>query len=736
MSAVIRIRPDLDELTKDLEKGIPDSVRKGAKEAEREAERSFKRVGDQAGDALEKGIEGGIGDGLKQGADGRWRDAKGKFVKIGDEAGKAVGAGIEKGIDDAAKRSGTSLTQKIDAASSKALKTGAVMTAGMTIPLAMLGKSAADAAISYEDAIAANEQLFGKKGLAVINEWGKTHADAYNVAQKDVQLLSQGFAGYMQAYGDEQTAAVETTKLLERLADARSFYGGRTEDKASAVAAMLRGEYDPMETAFPGVSIKQSDVVKRAQEMGLLTVSTTDLAVAQAAVAKAEERVKKARGEGGADTKAITAAETKVAEAKRKVAELEAAGKNSGQSYANAVNAVTKAEQALSKARSGKGGAKGSAAELEAAEAALAKAKEKADEASQGAADSMTKEARVMASLNLLYEQTNVAMGDVARTQDQTANKIENARQQWEDMKLELGQQLLPIIGELAPKFADLFEQLADEGVFEDLVPAIESLARAGAQLLEFFSDLPSWVQTAILGMAAFGGPALTLLGTIGKLIGGFGKLKAAMSGAQLAGGLSGAGAGAAGAAGAGAAGGSAAAGAAGGGLLAAARTRAVPYAVAGYVGTKVGGSAGKALYENSDGYKSFIDGLADTWFGEKVVAPVGGFLSKFDDGGVMGGAAGVHAPAMVAGDELMVPTHKKPLPDALRAVGLTVNDGAGNTAVLERIAAGIEAAAAAPRTVTVVAPPGMPLDELAEKIDEISRTGGSRRSRPAANRL
>lgn len=687
MSAVIRIRPDLDALRKDLKDEVPEAVRDAAREAEREAARGFKRVGDEAGDRMEKGIEEGVGEGLRKGADGRWRNAKGQYAKVGDQAGKEIGKGIERGVDDAARRAGTSLSQKLSDVSGKAIKTGAVMTAGFTLPAAMLAKSAADAAMEHQDTIGAIEQMY-QEGTGRITQWLEGSAKEFQLSQTTGAAGLFSLSGYMTGmHGETAKAADEATKIMERLADSAAFYNGKIEDKVAAFASAMNGSFEPLETQFAGAAMRMSEVAEHAATMGLLAVNADELKLANLAVADAQDKVNKLQKEGKVGTR-----------------------------------------------------------DYEEAQAKLNLAKEKADAISQGAVDSLSQEARWLATVDLFLQKTAKAEGAVARERESASGSVRQATMAWEDMKLELGNQLLPIITDLAPKFADLFERMADDGVFDRLIPAIEKLAEVAGFLLEKFTDLPSEVQTALIGLAVFGGPVLTMVGTVGKLAAGLGRLAgafrtagAASAAANLGGGMGGGGLGGA-AGGLGRAGmlGRLGLGAAGVGMLyqgygtgdhrasnwqLIGGTTATGAAIGGPTGAAigaaigVGGAIGNAINDRT----GFADHIAN-WL-------------VFDDGGVHPGRRGVHTPAMVSGGELMVPTHKMALPDALRSVGVDVGSGTDNT-LLARIAAGIDAVLASPRTVTVVAPPGMDMNGLADALDELSRTGASRRLKPAANRI
>lgn len=660
LTAVLEIRPDIKGLKRDLEKDLPKAVRDATRGAEREATRGFKRVGDEAGDQIERGIEKGIDDGVREGARDAARDAKSRFRKVGEEAGKSIGDGIEKEVEKSAHRTGTTVSKSLSGWGDKMVKTGAVMTAGLALPATILMKSSADMAMEHEDNLGALEQMY-KAGFGRINKWIENEAGKMQLSQATAASGAMSLSGYMTGmFGPTEEAAAAAEKYLERLADAAAFYGGDIEDKIAAFASAMNGSFEPLETQFAGTAMRMSEVAEHASKMGLLTVDATKLQAANLKVAEAEQKLQKLRKEGKTGT-----------------------------------------------------------LDYEKAQNQLNRAKDEADKISKGAVDSMSQEVRWLATADLWYQKTAPAMGAVNRERETATGQMREAKKEWDDMKLALGQGLLPVIAELAPRFAELFRSMADKGVFDRLIPAIETLADALALALELFTKLPSGVQSAIMGLALFGGPALTLLGTVTKLTGALGGLARTLgvvgsAGSAAGGGLAGgAGLGMAGRVGLGAAGigmlyqgfatgdknpsnwqligGATATGAAIGGPIGAAIGAAVG----------VGGAVGRAIDDRG-------------WLG-------------FDEGGVMPGQRGVHAPALVAGGETVVPTHKYPAGEALARVGL-----APDTSALE---ASIAALAARPSNVTVVAPPGMDLHGLAREIDKLRRGSESLVLRPRANR-
>ena len=70
--------------------------------------------------------------------------------------------------------------------------------------------------------------------------------------------------------------------------------------------------------------------------------------------------------------------------------------------------------------------------------------------------NALTPQQKVLAVTKLLYEQTLDAQGDIDRTRDSFANTLKGFKQRWEDLRIEIGQQLLPVFGKLLDKLKDL----------------------------------------------------------------------------------------------------------------------------------------------------------------------------------------------------------------------------------------------------------------------------------------
>jgi phage-related protein len=119
-----------------------------------------------------------------------------------------------------------------------------------------------------------------------------------------------------------------------------------------------------------------------------------------------------------------------------------------------------------------------------------------------------TEGAKVQARAALIMEQLKDAQGDIMRTQSSTENRLKAAGAAWDELKVTLGQKLLPI-----------------------LTPVVDKIA----QLLDAFGNMPPGFQEFIIwaGLAvAVLGPALLV---IGGMISAFGVLAGVAAGLEIA---------------------------------------------------------------------------------------------------------------------------------------------------------------------------------------------------------
>jgi len=108
----------------------------------------------------------------------------------------------------------------------------------------------------------------------------------------------------------------------------------------------------------------------------------------------------------------------------------------------------------------------------------------------------LSEEEKVLVRAVLIREQLANANGDVIRTQDSTANRLKAAATAWDELKVKIGDELLP-----------------------KLTPVIDTFTR----MLELFGNLPPGMQSFIIWaamMAAFMGPVLMGVGALVSIFG------------------------------------------------------------------------------------------------------------------------------------------------------------------------------------------------------------------------
>lgn len=107
----------------------------------------------------------------------------------------------------------------------------------------------------------------------------------------------------------------------------------------------------------------------------------------------------------------------------------------------------------------------------------------------------LTEQDKILARANIIMEQTKVAQGDLARTADSAANQQRKLKEEWEELTVQVGQALLPILQKLTEGLIAVVEW------FKNLDPQLQAI-----------------IGTAALVAAALG-PVLIVLGTMAASI-------------------------------------------------------------------------------------------------------------------------------------------------------------------------------------------------------------------------
>ena len=217
------------------------------------------------------------------------------LVELGvDSAG--LNAGLDK-AENTAKSSAKNIAASFSAIGASMMKTGAVMTAGLTLPLAAAGIKAVGMASDLEQSIGGVESVFGDAGQAIF-DFGETAANAVGLSQRSFNQLATVGGALLQNLGfDSAGAADEMLKLADRGADVAATFGGPVENVLQAVQSALKGEYNPLEQF--GVSMKASTIEAYALATGMAASKDeiTDSIKAQAALAMFYEQTAKTQGQ-------------------------------------------------------------------------------------------------------------------------------------------------------------------------------------------------------------------------------------------------------------------------------------------------------------------------------------------------------------------------------------------------------------------------------------------------------
>jgi hypothetical protein len=106
--------------------------------------------------------------------------------------------------------------------------------------------------------------------------------------------------------------------------------------------------------------------------------------------------------------------------------------------------------------------------------------------------DALTPQQKVLASYQVILEQTKDAQGDFARTSGGLANQQRILNAQWSEMKTELGSKLLPVVTKVVTAFND------------GVLPAIGATGGVVVDAAHAFGELPAPIKAATGALVAF----------------------------------------------------------------------------------------------------------------------------------------------------------------------------------------------------------------------------------------
>jgi hypothetical protein len=290
MSAVVRIRPDLDQFRKEMIEGVGSAGKQSAEGLQKQMAQAGANGGLAAGD--------GLADGFRSGSD----RAKKEISSLEDRA-KRIGDGFGK-------------MQGI----------GAKMSLGITTPLVLFAKKSLDTFSELEDASAAASVFYGEQ-VVEIEKFAATADKNFGVSKRAAYELANGLAPLLKLFTPVDQMGGRAAEAIARTADMASFFGGSVDDAAGAVASFLSGASTEPIRRF-GVFANEAAVAAKAIELGLVGAEVS--------------------------TAAVTSAQARLAGAQAKVNKLAKDGKVGSIEYQKAQADVLKSEEALEKAFDGK----------------------------------------------------------------------------------------------------------------------------------------------------------------------------------------------------------------------------------------------------------------------------------------------------------------------------------------------------------------------------------------------
>lgn len=156
---------------------------------------------------------------------------------------------------------------KMSQVGDRLVSTGLKMTAGITLPLAFLGKRAFDAASDLEESLNKVAVVF-EDSAADIRKWSQNAATAFGLSRQAALEAAGTFGNLFRSMGIAlPTASEMSRKLVQLAADLASFNNASPEDALLALRAGLVGEIEPLRRF--GVSLSQARIEQKAMELGI-----------------------------------------------------------------------------------------------------------------------------------------------------------------------------------------------------------------------------------------------------------------------------------------------------------------------------------------------------------------------------------------------------------------------------------------------------------------------------------
>jgi hypothetical protein len=305
-----------------------------------------------------------------------------------------------------------------------ALKKAAAPAAAALGAFGLVASDAVKAASDLGEATSKVGVLFGQ-GARDVEEFAK-QASKIGLSRRAALEAAGTFGTFGRVAGKSGKELAKFSNDFSGLAaDLASFNNATPEEVIQALGSALRGEAEPMRRF--GVLLSADALAAQALKIGIadLNVDSAKLASTQVKQEKAQLALNKAIKEHGVDS----------IEAREALAKYEVATENVGKAL-------------------------------------------------KGKMDKLTDEQKVLAAQSLIYEQTAAAQGDFARTQEGLANSQRILAAEFANLKVSLGEELLPVIQELLPYIKDFAAWARDNPeVFKAIAGTIAAIAASTVAL-------------------------------------------------------------------------------------------------------------------------------------------------------------------------------------------------------------------------------------------------------------
>ncbi len=189
-------------------------------------------------------------------------------IKLGSAYGKVSidSSGVKSGVDNAVNSMGK-LEKSAQKLGGVLQNVGKVMTASVTIPLALMAKEAVMMASSYQENLNKVNVVFEDNG-EVIENWSKDAAKNMGMSQAAALAAAGTYGNLFTAQGMGTKAAADMSMALVQLsADMASFNDASPEEVLLALRSGLSGEIEPLKRF--GVALNETLMKSKAMEMGL-----------------------------------------------------------------------------------------------------------------------------------------------------------------------------------------------------------------------------------------------------------------------------------------------------------------------------------------------------------------------------------------------------------------------------------------------------------------------------------